>query len=195
MDWNKKMLLTTLALSMALGVTTFDEKPLVCPIMGSPINAKSPKAEYEGISVGFCCGGCDAQFAKDPQAIFKKNEKSANPIGAFLFDPVSHKRIKPEQAKGTVDYNGVRYYFFTAENMTAFQADSKKFAAVPKKESLTCPVMGDKVATYSKATDYVDFEGVRYYICCSGCVAPMEKDGKKYAGKDVQEPKVIMQKA
>ncbi|MEX2244530.1 MAG: YHS domain-containing protein [Fimbriimonadaceae bacterium] len=188
------MMISALALTLAVGMTAVDEKPLVCPIMGSPVSKDAPRVEYAGTSFGFCCAGCDAGFGKDPKAALKKNEKSASPIGEFLFDPVSHKRIKKEQAKGTVDFQGVRFHFATEENMKAFQADSKKYALAPKKESLSCPVMGEAIATYSAASEYVDYEGVRYYICCAGCTPAFEKNPAKYAGKAIKDPAVIAQK-
>ena len=43
----------------------------------------------------------------------------------------------------------------------------------------TCPVMGGKV---NKAL-YVDHEGQRIYVCCKGCIAPLQKDFEKHAKK------------
>ncbi len=40
----------------------------------------------------------------------------------------------------------------------------------------TCPVMGGKI----NKTDYVDHDGKRIYVCCKGCIAPIEKDPAKY---------------
>jgi YHS domain-containing protein len=184
------MLLTTLAL--ALGMSQ-DAKPLVCPIMGEPVSKTSPTVEYAGATYAFCCPGCDVGFSKDPAAVIKKNEKKVT-IAAFLFDPVSRNRVLTEKAKGTVDYNGVRYYFESTANLETFNKDPKKHSAAPKKESLTCPVMGEKIATYSKASSYVDHKDVRYYICCPGCLPAFTANPDKYAGKAVSEPKPIAQK-
>ena len=54
------------------------------------------------------------------------------------------------------------------------------FSSVPAKESLVCPVMKEAVANYSKADSYVDYKDVRYYLCCAGCVKPMQTDPAKY---------------
>ena len=29
-----------------------------CPIMGGPIDASAGTAEYDGMTIGFCCAGC-----------------------------------------------------------------------------------------------------------------------------------------
>jgi YHS domain-containing protein len=179
---------------MSMGTAAFAEGPVVCPIMGSPIKADSPRLEYAGTSFAFCCAGCDGTFTKDPKAPLKKAEKGTTAIGEFLFDPISHSRIKADKAKGSVDYMGLRYYFESEANLTEFKRDSKKHSALPKKESLTCPVMGDAVASYSKASGYLDYQDVRYYFCCAGCEPAMKKDPAKYAGKNVTDIKVVTPK-
>ena len=108
-----------------------------------------------------------------------------------MFDPVSHQKINSKKAAGSADFEGTRYYFSSEENLVAFNADSKKFAKVPAKESMTCAVMGSKVASYSKAVSYVDYDNVRYYMCCAACTMRMEKDASKYAGKNITDPVTI----
>lgn len=44
------------------------------------------------------------------------------------------------------------------------------------KMQATCPVMGTPI---NKAL-YVDVEGQRVYVCCGGCIAPVQKDPAKY---------------
>lgn len=41
----------------------------MCPVMGGDfeVTADSPSTEHEGQKVYFCCPGCDAKFAEDPQ--------------------------------------------------------------------------------------------------------------------------------
>jgi YHS domain-containing protein len=187
------MVLTTFALALSIGITA-DAKPLVCPMMGSPVAKDSPVVEYAGSAYAFCCAGCDAGFSKDPKAALKKNEKNTATIAVFLFDPVSRNAIKPDKAKATTDFKGTRYYFESEANLEAFNKDSKRFTTAPKQESLSCPVMGEKIASYSKASSYVDYKDVRYYICCPGCLPAFTADPDKYAGKAVGEPTAIAQK-
>jgi YHS domain-containing protein len=38
----------------------------VCPVMGNEVDASVKTVEYDGKNYGFCCGGCDSKFQKDP---------------------------------------------------------------------------------------------------------------------------------
>ena len=40
-----------------------------CPVSGEDfvVTESSPKAEYNGKTYYFCCGGCDAKFKADPE--------------------------------------------------------------------------------------------------------------------------------
>ncbi|HRK22611.1 MAG TPA: hypothetical protein PLX06_12415, partial [Fimbriimonadaceae bacterium] len=53
--------------AMALGQTP----ALKCPVMGSAVAPSSPVVEYNGSRFQFCCAGCDANFAKSPEAFLK----------------------------------------------------------------------------------------------------------------------------
>jgi len=159
-------------------------QPTMCPIMGGPAAKGGPVVEYAGARYEFCCPGCDGTFQKGPAAALKSDKIKGKTVGVFLFDPVSRKRIEAKDAKGgSVDFNGTRYLFSTAANKAAFEKDAKKLAAVPAKESLSCPVSAEVVETYAKASGYADHNGVRYYFCCAGCEAPFGKEMDKYAGK------------
>lgn len=167
-----------------------DTTPTMCPIMGSPAAKGGPVVEYAGTRYEFCCAGCDATFQKGPAAALKNEKLKGKTTGVFLFDPVSHKRIDAKNAKGgSVEFNGTRYLFETADNMAAFKKDSKTYAMIPAKESLVCPVAGDVVETYAKASGYADHEGVRYYFCCGGCEAPFAKDAATHAAKAAKHVK------
>lgn len=162
--------------AMAIGQTP----ALKCPVMGSAVASNSPSVEYNGSRFQFCCGGCDANFAKAPGEFLKTQRSAKNTVGVFLFDPVSRQRLDLEKAKTTADFNSIRYPFSTEANKATFLASPQKFATTPPKEALYCPVGKEAVPTYSKASDYVDYDSVRWYMCCAGCGGPFEKDPKKY---------------
>lgn len=186
------MVLATLTFAMSMGMAALEEKPLVCPIMGSEVSKESPAVEYAGTRVAFCCGGCDGAFAKDPLKAFKDNAKKGNVVGVFLFDPVSGLKIDAKKAKASSDYLSTRYYFASAENKAMFDKDSKKFATVPKKEHLQCSVEGCEVVNYADSSGYVDYKGVRYFAGCEGCIGKLIADPAKYATQEgLSEPKVI----
>lgn len=185
---------------IAFVAVAFGQTPaLKCPVMGGAIAPDSPVVEYNGVRYQFCCGGCDANFAKSPEAFLKTQKKAGNVVGVFLFDPVSRMRVETGKAKATTDYESIRYPFESEANKKTFLASATKYAAVPAKEALYCPVGKEAVPTYSKASDYVDHDGVRWYMCCAGCGGPFEKDPKKYlfAGidKNIQVAKAIKQGA
>jgi len=43
----------------------------VCPVMGNKIDPDGLTVEYNGKLYGFCCPGCDAKFAKNPEKYAK----------------------------------------------------------------------------------------------------------------------------
>ena len=43
----------------------------VCPVMGNKVDPDGPTVEYNGKLYGFCCPGCDAKFAKNPEKYAK----------------------------------------------------------------------------------------------------------------------------
>lgn len=184
-------MLTSMIFAVCLTGAAIDDKPLYCPTTGELIEAPGPVMEFAGTKFTFCCAGCDDTFAKNPKNVVESNKKSGLTIGEFLFDPVTQKKITKEKSKANSDFGGIRYYFESEENKTAFEKSPKTYTAVPEKESLVCAVMGSKVASYSKASDYFDYEGVRYFFCCGGCGPAMKKDPAKYAGKNITIAKAI----
>ena len=46
---------------------------------------------------------------------------------------------------------------------------------------LACPVMGDVVESPAEATSYADYEGVRYYFCCSSCADQFAQNPAAFA--------------
>ncbi len=179
------MFVATIAATLVLGVAHFDDSPLKCAVLGSPTTAKSKAVEYEGIRFPFCCGGCPEAFTKEPAKYIAKAAKESGAIGISMFCPVSGERLDLDKVKATMDYKGIRYGFCCDSCPTEFKANPEKYVKVPPKESLVCPVSGEKIASYSAAAGYVDYQGVRYYACCSNCLPAMKKDIAKVleAGK------------
>lgn len=189
-------MITIIALSAVL---LGQAQSLKCPVMGGAVASNTTFVEYQGAQFGFCCPGCEGNFAKAPDKFIETQRKAGNTIGSFFFDPVTRKRIEPNKAVSTKDHNGIRYYFASAESATAFAKSPSQFSAVPKNEALYCPVGKEAVSTYAKASDYVDFDGVRWYMCCEGCGDPFEKNPRKYltaaALAYVKVPSVLKQRA
>lgn len=185
-------MLTIIAISAVL---LGQAQQITCPVMGGPVAKNSKIVEYAGASFLFCCPGCEGSFAKSPAKFLETQSKAKKTAGVFLFDPVSRQRLELGKALATADYAGIRYPFASAENKTRFVANPTSFAKLPEKEALYCPVGKEAVPSYSKASDYVDHNGVRWFMCCAGCGAPFEKEPTKYLvpgiDKHVHAPAVL----
>jgi YHS domain-containing protein len=177
------MFITSIIATAAIGAAGLQSPTtLSCPITLQPVVKGSKITDWNGVRFTYCCPGCDSQFEKDPRAALEKAAKAGKAVGLFLFDPISKKPIDSAKAKGGFsDYKGVRYFFDSGDEKTAFDKEPSKFGALPTKEALFCPVSKERVETYAKASGYGDFEGVRYYYCCAGCETPFEKEPAKYA--------------
>lgn len=46
---------------------------------------------------------------------------------------------------------------------------------------LACPVMGDVVVSAAESSGYADYEGVRYYFCCSSCAEKFAQNPAAFA--------------
>lgn len=173
-----------IALMTTVGPAPALSAGLVCPVMGNKVPAEVKVYEYAGMRLGFCCAGCETKMEADPVATLKNAAAKKWVVAEFMFDPVSGQRITPRGAKGKVEFGGVRYFFTTKENADAFKKNTAKYAAQPSKECLAvCAVTQEEIGSYAKAGFYRDFEGVRYYICCGGCVPNFEKTPKVFAEK------------
>lgn len=164
------MLSFLLLASMAQG------NDLKCPVMAGEVAKDTNYVEYRGASFGFCCNGCDKNFAKAPDKFLATQAKAGNIVGQFLFDPVTHRRIDPAKAPSHTDFGGIRYPFESKDNAMVFLSAQEKLAAAPKKEALYCPVGKEKIASASKAWGYADHDGVRWYLCCADCEQPFLKN-------------------
>lgn len=163
--------------------------PIKCAVMHEAADLKIAKVDYNGARFSFCCGGCDGTFQKSPEKFLTKESLKGDVVGEFLFDPVSGKRIASKDAKAQADAGGLRYYFESPENKTAFEQQKAALAAMPKKEALYCAVMGHAVKDYASAGGFVDHEGVRYYVCCADCLGAMRKEPAKFASKATAQVK------
>lgn len=185
-------MLTIIAISAVL---LGQAQQITCPVMGGPVAKNSKIVEYAGSSFSFCCPGCESSFAKSPAKFLETQARAKKTAGVFLFDPVSRQRLELGKAFETADYAGIRYPFASMENKTKFVANPNSFAKLPEKEALYCPVGKEAVPSYSKASDYVDHDGVRWFMCCAGCGAPFEKEPTKYlvsgTEKHVHAPAVL----
>jgi YHS domain-containing protein len=189
-------MLSTIAISAVL---LGSAQELSCPVMGGPVAKNSKVVEYAGARYSFCCPGCEAKFAKSPTKFIETQAKANKTTGVFLFDPVSRQRLELSNAQATSDFGGIQYPFASKENWKMFIANPTVFTKTPPKEALYCPVGKEVVPSFGKASDYVDHNGVRWFMCCAGCGGPFEKDPAKYlvpgTEKHARVPIVVKEEA
>lgn len=183
-------MLTTAIAALALGIAG-PQTPLHCvttleDITGDPASSFT----YGGATFGTCCGGCDEPFKKNPVGALTKAAKANKAIGAFNYDPVTGLRIDPKKAAASSDYKAIRYYFTSAEEKKTFDATPAKFVSEIKSEAYFCPVMKHET-TADKAGGFADVKGVRYYICCGGCMAKFKADPAAYTGNAAAAVKAL----
>lgn len=184
-----------LATLVAAMVMAPQSEYLTCAVNNND-SAGTLSSEYAGIKVMFCCAGCVPKFTENPTKYMKQSAENKVTVAESFFDPITGKKILPKRARAKTDYKGVRYYFANADHLKTFEANKAKYTKTPKYEALHCPVMNEPVARYSKADSYVDYKDTRYYMCCAGCLEPMQKDPAKFAAKAKSTtPKVILTKS
>ncbi|MEA2553542.1 MAG: hypothetical protein QOJ65_1718 [Fimbriimonadaceae bacterium] len=158
---------------------------LACPVTGEEIGKPFASINYKGARYDLCCGGCPGPFLKNPEKFLTPEKTKSATFGVGYFDPVSGLGVKADKAEaGPSVYNRVAYYFNSNEDKTTFDADPKKYTAIPAKEALYCPVMKREVSDISKSGGYADVDGVRYYICCGDCAGELKASPSKYLNAD-----------
>lgn len=177
------MTLVTTLLSLVAMSTGHASDTMHCVMTGEAYAKPAETIDYKGVRYGTCCGGCGGDFIAKPDEALAKDAKANVLVGVSLFDPVSGARIEEKAAAANATYKGVKYYFATTDEKATFEAHAAKFATAPTKEVMHCPVQDKAVASYAAAAGYVDVEGVRYYLCCAGCLGAMHKDAAQYIGK------------
>jgi len=170
------MIIATIAAALSMSTMFVNNDPIKCAVMGSPTKASSAVVEYAGSRFPICCSGCSDPLMKDPAKYLKASTEAGNTVASFMFCPISGQKLDWKKVTESVDYKGVRYGFCCADCKGVFTKDSAKYAKTPEKESLVCAMSGEKIASYSEAGGFVDYEGVRYYTCCPDCLVGLKKD-------------------
>ncbi|HVT11013.1 MAG TPA: hypothetical protein VHE55_01995 [Fimbriimonadaceae bacterium] len=167
------------------------QPPLCCPSTLEEIKgAPAISMEYAGAMFGTCCGGCDTPFVKDPTGLIAKAIKADKTVGAFEYDPVTGFKVDPAKAEAFSDYKAIRYFFATADEKKTFDAKPTKFVTDVKSEAYFCPVM-EQPTTSKDAAGYSDYNGVRYFMCCTYCVKKFRANPLAYVAKSAAAVKPL----
>ncbi len=132
--------------------------PAHCAITDEIITdpAGSLKTTFNGKTYYFCCGGCPAEFAKNPA----KNAKIAD----------LHNDIRAAEKK-LADLK--------AALVDAQKEDAPKKSAVAAPAAVAavyCAVTDETLASPTLAKTSALYNGKTYYFCCDGCKAKFDKD-------------------
>jgi len=119
-------------------------------------------------------------------------------------DGAKHYKCPVMGGEGVVDsktissvVDGKRYYYCCAGCVKKFEAEPAKYLknfAMPgnvvkidkEGQHFKCPVTGE-AGVASEKTAYSDFNGKRYYFCCSNCKTKFETKPQKYLQSDKKE--------
>jgi YHS domain-containing protein len=108
-----------------------------CPVMGGAIN-KALYADHDGKRVYFCCGGCSADFKKDPAKYIKKLEDAGVTVAKVQTTcPVMGGKI---DKTSYVDVAGKRIYLCCAGCADAVRGDPEKYIKKLEGEGVTLDV-------------------------------------------------------
>lgn len=96
-----------------------------------------------------------------------------------------------------VDVDGKRVYVCCEDCVAAVTKDPAKYVQKLEAEGVTlatvqttCPVMGGKI----DKSLYVDHDGKRIYVCCSGCIGAIKADPQKYI-KQLEDAGIVLDAA
>jgi P-type Cu+ transporter len=136
------------------------EKDVVCGMQVDPQKAAG-HTTYGGKEYFFCCPGCQKKFEQDPERYLQHKPPSPPVMRQQLVtlggvsnvsvpsavqnrtvlhhDPVCGMDIAEQDAAGTAEHKGERYYFCSSSCLTKFKADPKKYLAPAASVSAPLP--------------------------------------------------------
>lgn len=182
------IVMTTLA-ALTLSVAPLGEEdtkplpPLLCPLMGEPIDFTLAVETPQGPAF-FCCAGCVKKYNKNPDKYAAKIEAQRIVLATLpkvqVLCPVSGNTTDP---KVTIEHAGSQVSFCCGGCVDKFKAEPAKYAAKLANSytyQTRCPVMGGEI-TPSSSMELPT--GQTVYLCCDPCADKFKKDPAKYAAK------------
>ena len=127
----------------------------------------SHQLEHDGETYHFCCAGCQAKFAANPESYLAP---------ATAVDPVCGMTVDPSASSHQLEHDGETYYFCCAGCRTKFAADPESYL---KPAEVIDPVCGMTVDP-STSSHQLEHDGETYYFCCAGCRTKFAADPDGY---------------
>jgi hypothetical protein len=165
-------ILTLFALLLGAAAPSSDGEPINkdCPIGKEAIDQET-FVEYEGHTIGFCCGGCDTKFLAWDK--LKKDAFVTASLVAQKQEPAEHDHAGHEHAEVAQD------------------AKPKPFAGDPYLLDV-CPVSGKKLGSMGDPI-VLEVAGREVRLCCKGCIKKVQAEPAKFA-KVVDDKTIAAQK-
>jgi len=159
----KKLLATVLGLAViALAVAAQDKKPVnaKCPVKTGEAAKADITSDYEGKTVGFCCGNCKGAFDKEPakfaakipelKAPAKEGAKPAGPVNQTC--PVNGGNLDPKYVASvqgkTIGFCSRLCYNKFISNMSQYLPNVPGFEGKKKEETKPEDKKDGKPVTY-----------------------------------------------
>jgi Cu+-exporting ATPase len=167
---------------------------VVCPVSGDAVKnlATAPRYTYKGKTYYFCCKDCLTKFRKSPATYLNrkptaKNGQSVTAAKSCCSTEQGSSCCSGEKGEGAAGKSCCSEKEATAKNggQTA-SVNKQQVSQSPSVESakLYCPVSGEEV-TPEEAIAF-EYNGKRYYVCCSNCRRKFLADPETYAKKAEQ---------
>ncbi len=157
--------------------------PLLCPLMGEPIDFTLAVETPDGPAF-FCCDGCIKKYNKNPDKYAAKIEAQRKVLATLpkvqVLCPVSGNATDP---KVTLDHDGSQVSFCCGGCVEKFKGEPAKYAAKLANSytyQTRCPVMDGEIAPDASMALPT---GQTIYLCCAPCADKFKKDPAKYAAK------------
>jgi YHS domain-containing protein len=146
-------------------------KQVTCPVMGSSfkVTKDTKYAMVNGEPVYFCCGGCPAAFAKDPERYLAKAGVANCPV-------MAENAVTPNKDLRALVNDNTYLYFCCGGCPAAFAAAPEKYLTTDLRD----PVSGQtfKVAA---GQPHMEYKGVHYFFASADTKSTFEKSPDKYA--------------
>ncbi len=192
------LILGAVAYQQTKKVDTTAKKPAItCPVSGEAIKntARAPRYTYRGKTYYFCCKDCLTKFKASPATYLNRK-----PAPASNTSSASKACCSAEKASGGSCCAGEKGAATNKGCCSTPAASSKESRANPpanqgnnqpsseqqadQSAKLFCPVSEEEI-TPDEAIAF-EYNGKRYYVCCSNCRRKFLADPETYARKAEQ---------
>ncbi len=158
---------------------------ITCPVSGETIEnpSKALRYTYKGKTYYFCCKDCLSKFKASPATYRNRKPARANAQTQATSKSCCSGE-KGEQTAGKSCCGDKKGVAENAQSGEKADKNNKGQANSPQSAKLFCPVSEEEI-TPDEAIAF-EYNGKRYYVCCSNCRRKFLADPETYAKKAEQ---------